>query len=165
MQALLEKIEANAASRLTLPAGRLPSQELPRYKAFLKVEAHRLKILHRAGAGGMEICKGRAAILDVLLRYLWDTSKATLSEQAQKEFPQLALVAIGGYGRAELNPHSDIDFMFLHNRQVAASTRAFPPFSKILDGLLYPLWGVGVKNGHSVRSIYDFVKRAHNDMQ
>src|SRR5437868_3090130 len=165
MQALLEKIEANAASRLTLPAGRLPSQELPRYKAFLKVEAHRLKILHRAGAGGMEICKARAAILDVLLRYLWDTSKATLSEQAQKEFPQLALVAIGGYGRAELNPHSDIDFMFLHNRQVAAGTRPLPYLSKLIDGILYPLWDVGLKVGHAVRSIDDCVTVANNDMQ
>ncbi|MEY2427234.1 MAG: [protein-PII] uridylyltransferase [Verrucomicrobiota bacterium] len=164
MQALLEKIEANAATRLTLPAGRLPSEELPRYKGFLKVEAHRLKILHRAGAGGMEICKGRAAILDVLLRYLWDTSKASLSEQAQKEFTDLALVAIGGYGRAELNPHSDIDFMFLQNRQVAG-TRPLPYLSKIIDGILYPLWDVGLKIGHSVRSIDDCVKVANSDMQ
>src|SRR5947209_6694868 len=101
MQALLKKIEADAAARLTLPPGRHPGQELPRYRAFLKVEAHRLKMLHRAGAGGIEICQGRAAIMDVLLRYLWDTSKASLSEQAQKEFPQLAVAAIGGYGRAE----------------------------------------------------------------
>src|SRR2546422_2072116 len=115
MQELLDKIEANAASRLALPAGQAASQELDRYKTFLKVETHRLKILHRAGGGGLEICRGRAAILDVLLRWLWNTAKAGLSEQAQKEFPPLALVAIGGYGRAEINPHSGIDFMFLHD--------------------------------------------------
>src|SRR5256885_6661548 len=108
MPTLLEKIQADAAGRLPLPSGREPSQELARYQAFLKVEAHRLKMLHRAGAGGVEICQARAAILDVLLRYLWDTAKASLSAQAQQEFPQLALAAIGGYGRAELNPHSDI---------------------------------------------------------
>ena len=165
MQGLLEKIEADAAVRLKLPAGRQPAEELARYKAFLKIEAHRLKISHRAGAGGREICQGRASILDVLLRYLWDTAKASLSEQAQKEFPQLALVAIGGYGRAELNPHSDIDFMFLHNRQVAAGTRALPHLSKILDGILYSLWDIGLKIGHSVRSIEDCVKVANSDMQ
>src|SRR5437660_4986864 len=153
MQALLEKIETNAAARLTLPPGRLPTQELARYKTFLKVETHRLKILHRAGGGGLEICRGRSAILDVLLRYLWNTAKSNLSEQAQKEFPQLALVAIGGYGRAELNPHSDIDFMVLHNRQVAAGARPLPHLSKLIDGILYPLWDVGLKVGHSVRSI------------
>src|SRR5438552_6767115 len=165
MQGLLEKIEANAAARLPLPAGRHPAQELARYQGFLKVETHRLKILHRAGAGGLEICQARSAILDLLLRYLWQTAKGSLSEQAQREFPAIALVAIGGYGRGELNPHSDIDFMFLHNRQVAGGTRALPHLSKILDGLLYPLWDIGLKIGHSVRSIDDCVKVANSDMQ
>src|SRR5262245_36668126 len=115
MQDLLEKIEANAAARLTLEPGRLATEELPRYKAFLKVDTHRLKRLHRAVGGGVEICRARAAILDVIIRRLWETAKASLSVQAQNEFPELALAAIGGFGRAELNPHSDIDFMFLHN--------------------------------------------------
>jgi [protein-PII] uridylyltransferase len=165
MQELLEKIEASAAARLTLPPGRQPAQELARYKAFLKVETHRLKLRHRAGAGGLEICHARAAILDALLRHLWDAAKASMSEQARTEFPHLTLVAIGGYGRAELNPHSDIDFMFLHSRQVAAGTRPLPHLSRIIDGLLYPLWDVGLKIGHSVRSIEDCVKVANSDMQ
>src|SRR5512137_28240 len=99
MQELLKKIEASAAARLTLPPGRQATQELARYKAFLKVETHRLRMLHRAGAGGLEICRARAAILDVLIQHLWSTAKGNLSEQAQKEFPPLAVVAIGGYGR------------------------------------------------------------------
>jgi len=165
MQGLLQKIEANAAARLPLPAGRQPTQELARYKGFLKIETHRLKMLHRAGAGGLEICQARAEILDLLLRYLWETAKGSLSEQAQKEFPAIALIAIGGYGRAELNPHSDIDFMFLHNRQIAGGTRPLPHLSKILDGLLYPLWYIGLKIGHSVRSIDDCIKVANSDMQ
>src|SRR5258708_20635041 len=120
MQELVSKIESSAAARLPLPPGRQATQELARYKAFLKVETHRLKMWHRSGAGGIQICQARAALLDVLLRYLWEAARGTLSEQAQKEFPPLALVAIGGYGRAELNPHSDIDFMFLHNCQITA---------------------------------------------
>src|SRR5215831_9718598 len=164
MQELLRKIEADAATRLFLPAGRLATQELGRYKAFLKVGTHRLKMLHRAGGGGMEICRARAAVLDVLLRYLWDAAKSGLSAQAQKEFPAMALVAIGGYGRAELNPHSDIDFMFLHDRQVAVR-RPLPHLSKIIDGLLYPLWDIGLRVGHSVRTIDDCIKVANTDMQ
>jgi [protein-PII] uridylyltransferase len=104
--------------------------------------------------GGREICQARAAILDALLRHLWDSSRNSLSPQAQKEFPPLALVAIGGYGRAELNPHSDIDFMFLHDGQVAAG-KPLPHLSKLIDGVLYPLWDTGLKVGHSVRSIED----------
>jgi len=165
MQDVLRKIEASAAARLTLPAGRQAAQELPRYKAFLKVETHRLKLQHRAGAGGLETCRARAAILDALLRHLWDAAKASLSEQARKEFPPLALVALGGYGRAELNPHSDIDIMYLHSRQVAAGSRPLPHLSRMIDGLLYPLWDIGLKLGHSVRSLEDCVQVANRDMQ
>ncbi len=164
MQELVKKIEADAAARLPLPPGRQATQELARYKTFLKVETHRLKMGHRAGGGGLVICRARATVLDVLLRYLWDAAKASLSEQAQQEFPALALVAIGGYGRAELNPHSDIDFMFLHDRQVAVH-RPLPHLSKIIDGLLYPLWDIGLKVGHSVRTLEDCVKVANSDMQ
>jgi [protein-PII] uridylyltransferase len=165
MQELLKKIEASAAARLPLPPGRQATQELARYKAFLKVETHRLRLQHRAGAGGLEICHARAAMMDALLRHLWDAAKTSLSDLARKEFPQLALVAIGGYGRAELNPHSDVDFMFLHSRQVAAGSRPLPHLSRIIDGLLYPLWDIGLKIGHSVRSIEDCVKIANSDMQ
>src|SRR3974390_2501042 len=123
MPELVKKIETDAANRLVLPAGRVAAEELVRYKGFLKLETHRLKMQHRAGGGGLEICRARAAILDVLLRYLWDAAKASLSPQAQEEFPPLALVAIGGYGRGELNPYSDIDFMFLHDGQVVGGGR------------------------------------------
>src|ERR1700749_681295 len=166
MQALLEKIEANAATRLTLPEGKLPAQELSRFKAFLKVETHRVKLLHKAGGGGREVCRARAAILEVLLRYLWNAAKNSLSPQAQKEFPPLTLVAIGGYGRAELNPHSDIDFMFLHDGQVVVGgRRPLPHLAKLVDGILYPLWDLGLKGGHSVRHIEDCVYVANTDMQ
>ncbi len=164
MQDLLKKIEAAAAARLTFPPAATPAEKLARYKAFLKVETHRLKMEHRGGAGGREICRARAALLDELLRHLWETARSSLSPQAQKEFPALALVAIGGYGRAELNPHSDIDFMFLHDGQVVAG-KPLPHLSKLIDGVLYPLWDVGLKVGHAVRSIQDCVSVANDDLQ
>lgn len=164
MQDLLKKIETAAESRLTLPANSTAAEKIACYKGFLKVQTHRLKLLHRSGTGGREICEGRAAMLDALLRHLWASAKSSLSAQAQKEFPPLALVAIGGYGRAELNPHSDIDFMFLHDGQIAAN-RPLPYLSRLIDGVLYPLWDIGLKVGHSVRSIDDCVKVANSDMQ
>src|SRR3954449_4696307 len=165
MATLIEKIEANAEARLAIAARTDSAQELPRYKRFLKVESHRLKILHRAGARGREICRGRAALMDILLRYLWEASKSTLTPQALKEFPSLALIALGGFGRAELNPHSDIDFMFLHEGQVVAGSKPLPSLSKIMDGILYPLWDLGFKIGHSVRTIDESVQVANKDMQ
>jgi len=149
---------------LSLPAGTDPAERLSRYKGFLKVETHRLKLWHRGGAGGREICQARAAMLDALVRHLWNLARSSLSLQAQKEFPPLAIVAIGGYGRAELNPYSDIDFMFLHDGQVA-SGKPLPCLSRLIDGVLYPLWDIGLKIGYSVRSIDDCVKVANTDMQ
>src|SRR5688572_351619 len=165
MQTLVQKIEANAAGRLALPPGVAPAQELARFKNFLKVEAHRLKIMHRAGGGGVAICRARAAMTDILIRHMWIAARSTLSQQAQKEFPPLALIALGGYGRAELNPHSDIDFMFLHAGQVVAHSTALPYLSKLMDGILYPLWDLGFKVGHSVRTIGECVQVANSDMQ
>ena len=165
MSSVIEKMEASAASRLTLPPGRKPVEELARYKTFLKVETHRLKILHRAGAGGRAICRARAVLIDLLLKSMWDSVKAGFSAQSQEEFPQLALVAIGGYGRAELNPCSDIDFMFLHEGQVVMGSKPLPHLSRLMDGILYPLWDIGLKVGYSVRSIEDAVAVAKEDMQ
>src|SRR5208282_6118497 len=112
MPTLLEKIEASAATRLVLPAHAQPRQELVRYKNFLKVESHRLKILHRAGGEGREICRARASIIDLLLRYLLLDVQNASTVASKASPPVFALVALGGYGRAELNPHSHIDIMF-----------------------------------------------------
>ena len=165
MPTLLEKMEQSAAAELPLPPDRLPTQELPRYKTFLKVQTHRLKIAHRGGAGGLEICRGRAALIDLLLRNMWGSVKQNMSAQAQREFPEIALVAVGGYGRSELNPYSDIDFMFLHEGQVAAANKPLPILSRLIDGILYPLWDIGLKIGYAVRTVEDNVNAAQDDMQ
>ena len=66
VQDLLKKIEAAAEARLSFSTNATPPEKLARYKGFLKVETHRLKLLHRAGADGLKICQARAAILDAL---------------------------------------------------------------------------------------------------
>ena len=70
MPTLLEKIQASAAARLTLPPQLHPRAALPRFKNFLKIETHRLKIVHRGGGEGREVCQARSAIIDLLLRYI-----------------------------------------------------------------------------------------------
>ncbi len=166
MPTLLEKIEASARQRLTLPAGRTPAQELTRYKNFLKVESHRLKILHRAGGGGREICQARAAILDNLLQYLFNTV-VKLGNFYLPKLPPLALIAVGGYGRGELNPHSDIDIIFLHDGRMMPGNKPHPLLEALTGsgGLLYTLYDIGLKVLPLVRSLDDCVKVANGDMQ
>ncbi len=162
VQDLLKKIEANAAARLTLPPGRTPDDERVRFRAFLKVETHRLKLAHHHDKGGLAICRARAAILDHIIRAYWTAAVNALSAQARKEFPQIAVVALGGYGRSELNPHSDIDLMFLHEGQVAGHLKPLPVLEKIMNGVWLPLYDLGLKPGHSVRTIADCVAAAND---
>lgn len=167
MPTLLEKIEASAAQRLRLPPGRTPAQELARYKNFLKVESHRLKILHRAGGGGREICQARSAIIDALLKNLYETV-CKVGNFYTPKLPSLALLAIGGYGRGELNPHSDIDIMFLHDGGMMERNNKPHPLLEALTGtggLLYTLYDIGLKVGPAVRSLDECVKLANSDMQ
>lgn len=165
---LLAKIAEDAARRLVLPEGRGPRQELARYKDFLRHEATRLKTLHRAGAGGREICQARAAVVDALLRHLLEAE--TMRVPAAKSgavLPRFALVALGGYGRKELNPSSDVDLLFLHNLEggTVAAGKAHPWLASRMESLLYTLWDVGLKVGHAVRSVDDCVVVANRDMQ
>ncbi|HON07002.1 MAG TPA: hypothetical protein PLW02_02760, partial [Verrucomicrobiota bacterium] len=115
MDLLTEKIRENANRRLSLIPGRDISRDLSRFRNYLKVETHRLKILHRAGGGGLEICKARSVVVDEMLRRLiLAVAQNIYGQNADENNIPFALVALGGYGRAELNPHSDVDIMFLH---------------------------------------------------
>jgi [protein-PII] uridylyltransferase len=165
MPTLLEKIQASAVARLTLPAQTHPRGELARFRIFLKVEAQRLKIVHRGGGEGRVVCQARSVIIDWLLRYILEGVKNAAPPPDKTAWPVFALVAIGGYGRAELNPHSDIDIMFLHESDMVSQGKARPALAALVDGLLYTLWDLGFKVGHSVRSVEDCVKVANSDMQ
>ncbi len=164
MNALIAKIEENARRRLVLPPSRKPADEIPRYKQFLKVESHRLRILHRSGAGGLEVCQARAAMMDVMVRHIWEAVQSAFPPSPGPP-PVIALVAFGGYGRGELNPESDIDLMFLHEPLAALEDAGRQVLADWTGGLLYTLWDSGLKVGHAVRSIDDCVGVANADMQ
>src|ERR1700755_1844826 len=109
----LEKILAHAERQLTSEGSRRIRERLDLYKKFLKIEEHRLRLKHSSGGGGLEIVRDRAALLDVILRHLFDG--AVEGSAFADRIPPLALLAIGGFGRGELNPYSDVDILFLHD--------------------------------------------------
>src|SRR3989442_1658512 len=79
----LEQVLAHAENQLAATGARRPTEVLPLYKKFLKVEEHRLRLKHQAGHGGREICAHRADLVDVLLRYVFGAaSTATRPEEA-----------------------------------------------------------------------------------
>ncbi len=163
MKALIAKIAESARRQLVLPPLSKPSEELPRYRRFLKVESHRVKILHRAGGDGLLICHLRTAVYDELLRHLWEAVEQT--HPARGMTVRLALVAYGGYGRAEQCPHSDLDLMFLHDGTATPGSPAEKLLAERTSALLYPLWDLGLKVGHAVRTLDECVQVANSDMQ
>ena len=157
----LEQVLAHAESRLAATGSKRPTEVLPLYKKFLKVEEHRLRLKHQAGASGREICARRAELVDVLLRYVFGGAAATARGNGETRVP-LALIALGGYGRGELNPFSDIDVMLLHHQR---ATEISPDLEEMVNQVLYLLWDSGFKVGHSTRSIKEAIAQANRDMR
>ena len=162
MLTLLDRIRRNAEKRLALTPDIKPAELLANRKKFLRDEKHRLKIQHRGGAGGLEVCGAAANVVDLLIRSITESLNAQGTLPTGKN--RWAIIAIGGYGRGELNPFSDIDIMFLCNGRIGKG-RPSKELVALTDGVLYPLWDVGLKVGHSVRSLGDCVSVANSDMQ
>lgn len=95
------------------------------------------------------LLKQQCHLVDTLLCDLWQTS-AMPSE--------VCLVAVGGYGRGELFPHSDVDLLILLPDQHASS------YDAMLEPLIGLFWDVGLAVGHSVRSLQECVDEARKDV-
>ncbi len=160
MRSHLTNLEVHARTALKAAnEGQItPAERIALYKRFLKIEEHRIKLRHRAGAGGLEIARARSELLDTVLRSLLETALATRRQQ----IPQLALVATGGYGRGTLNPGSDIDLLFLLPR---ASNKLPKPIEELVQDILYVLWDVGFRVGHACRSVAECLSQARADQQ
>ena len=157
----LEQVLAHAENQLAATGARRPTEVLPFYRKFLKIEEHRLRLKHQAGGGGREICARRADLVDVLLRHVFTAATASAGSEEKAKLP-LALIALGGYGRGELNPFSDVDVMLLHGK----SAGKVPPYlEQIVEQILYLLWDIGFKVGHSTRSIKEAITQANRDMR
>ena len=153
----LEKVLAHAEDQLALAGKRRPTEVLSTYKKFLKLEEHRLRLKHQAGGGGREICARRGELVDVILRHVF---AAAANAVGQSE-TSLALIALGGFGRGELNPFSDVDVMLLHGD---AAGKVSPYIEEMAEQILYLLWDIGFKVGHSTRSMKEALAQANHDM-
>jgi [protein-PII] uridylyltransferase len=112
------------------------------------LDASRTELLHqhRNGASGREIVQAYTALIDDLIATLFRAVSAGFDSAV---LANLALVATGGYGRAELNPRSDIDIMFLTSGNAVAQVKT------ISERLLYLLWDMTLDVGHSLRTNKD----------
>ncbi len=98
-----------------------------------------------------DLVRDRARLVDITLRAAWASHASQFADD-------LALVAVGGYGRGELHPSSDIDVMVLLPKSDSADWQ--PDIEKFLTFL----WDIGLEVGHSVRSIDDCQRESLADI-
>ncbi len=113
----------------------------------------------RRGDLGVLTARSHARALDGLLNALYCASDAASQTLGQNPRGRLALVAVGGYGRSTLGLHSDVDVVFL------CDDSSDPFVGALAEGLLYPLWDLGVDIGHAVRSVEETVRLAREDIR
>ena len=96
---------------------------------------------------------------DKLISLAFDVVQTTLqsSKNKQTNLDYISIIAVGGYGRAEMAPHSDVDLLFL--TQAKPSKRV----QKIIEDILYILWDMRLKIGYSTRSTSQCIQLGKTD--
>jgi len=107
------------------------------------------------GMSGVEACQRLSNSYDSLVETLWESA---LSEIPAAKDVGFALVALGGWGREEICPYSDIDFVILAEAEHEALA------TELANKILYPLWDAKVKVGHAVRSCRAAAALARDDL-
>ena len=141
-----------------------PADRLAGCKSYLLAESAEIQRRHQAGASGQEIVQAIAGMIDRLLQPLFTSALESWRRQHGEPPAPTCLIALGGYGRSELNPFSDVDVMFLYPS--TAKAKDLPRFLEHLtNGVLYPLWDLRLKIGHSTRSLNEVFAEAARDIR
>ncbi|QQS14893.1 MAG: [protein-PII] uridylyltransferase [Rhodospirillales bacterium] len=107
---------------------------------------------------GPAVLAATSYLMDQLVRTLFDFANEHVYPAANPSMAeQIAMVATGGYGRAELAPQSDIDLLFL------LPYKQTPRGEQIVEYMLYFLWDLGLKVGHATRSVEECLRQADKD--
>jgi [protein-PII] uridylyltransferase len=125
------------------------STSYKKIRAALAAAGEDLKARFEAGESVVELVHARAAVIDEQLRNLWSHDV---------EASGAALIAVGGYGRGELHPYSDVDVMVLLPDDLP------PGAEEALSAFITSLWDVGLEIGHSVRTIAQCFEEASSDL-
>lgn len=111
-----------------------------------------------ARTGGLSVARALARQMDEIVSALWDFTLKHVGYGPDLELPKaLSLMAVGGYGRGELAPFSDLDLLFLRASKETPQTEAIVQF------VLYTLWDLGLKVGHSSRTLDECLKLGRDD--
>lgn len=108
---------------------------------------------------GRDIAAAQCFLTDQIVRVLYDfILEHVYPATNPTESEHMALVAVGGYGRGELAPFSDVDLLFL------LPYKQTPWGEQVVEYMLYMLWDLGLKVGHATRSVEECIRLARQDL-
>jgi len=128
-------------------------------RVYLESVRDEIRQVHLGGASGTEVVRLYTAAVDDLLRALFRWADAEHGRRFPKLNQRITIVARGGYGRAELNPQSDIDLLFLHDYKRG------PYVEVVTEIILHALWDARLTVGHGVRTGRECVRLANEDLK
>jgi [protein-PII] uridylyltransferase len=153
----LDEAIANAklASRGDVSAFRLAA--VPLFRDALEAGRAEVRRQLEEGASGRACAERLSKLADHLIRALHDMARFHAHPEVAAS-GRLSIIAVGGYGRGMLAPGSDIDLLFLLPETPDAGNK------KIIETILYILWDLRQKVGHSTRSLEECLRQAREDM-
>ena len=123
---------------------------------FLRSGQKWLRNEHREGLSGLEFCRQHSSFMDRFIQRLFKRAQTIL--QDWESTSGISLLAMGGYGRQELNPFSDIDLLVLHPSGKSKNLEGH------LQAILHPLWDWGLTVGYTVQTPKESLRAAQKDL-
>lgn len=122
----------------------------------------RAEIARRLAAkpsAGHDCAEAQAFLIDQLVRLIHDHVVGDVYRASNRSSGErITVMAVGGYGRGEMAPHSDVDIAFI------TPSKQTSWCEQVIEAMLYFLWDLGLKVGHSSRSLDDMVRMAKSDL-
>ncbi len=128
-----------------------PTERLSYLRTYLDTAWETIYAYHQSGASGNAVVAALTQRVDTLIQALYAEAIEEHGEPTG-----FAVIAQGGYGRGALNPHSDIDLLFLFNKKVHEG-------DPITRAILHTLWDLRFDVGYSTRTLSDCITAAQDD--
>jgi len=129
------------------------------FKEFYQNGFEKVKQRCDAGGNGTSLVSAQTFLTDEIITQLYKvTTEFILPAQNRTASERLSIVAIGGYGRIDMAPYSDVDILFL------LPYKQTPWGEQTVEYMLYMLWDIGLKVGHAVRTITESIRLSKEDL-
>ena len=111
----------------------------------------RAEVIADLSLSGIAACNALSDVTDAWLTEIFNAATA-----GEKKRDDIVLIAVGGYGRRELAPHSDLDILLVH--------KSVKNIGDIASKMWYPIWDAGIKLGHAVRTPKETIQLCSTDL-